>query len=76
MIFSLAVITPITINYSRPIFFLNEFLIWNRELGLDLDVKITFSLQYDKSLSIVCLSVVLKSHEILPKYGQTKVSSL
>ena len=38
--------------------------------------KIVFNLQYGKSLSIVRLSVVLKSNEILPKYGKTKLNSL
>ena len=45
-------------------------------LRLHLDLKIIFSLQYGKSLSIVCLSLVLKSNESLPKYGKTKVNSL
>ena len=44
--------------------------------GLHLDLKIIFSLQYGKSLFIVCLSLVLKSNESLPKYGKTKVNSL
>ena len=41
--------------------------------SLHLDLKIIFSLQYGKSLSIVCLSLV---DESLPKYGKTKVNSL
>ena len=45
-------------------------------LSLHLDLKIIFSLQYGKSLSIVRLSLVLKSNESLPKYGKTKVNSL
>ena len=45
-------------------------------LRLHLDLKIIFSLQYGKSLSIVRLSLVLKSNESLPKYGKTKVNSL
>ena len=45
-------------------------------LSLHLDLKIIFSLQYGKSLSIVRLSLVLKSNESLPKYDKTKVNSL
>ena len=45
-------------------------------LSLDLDLKIIFSLQYGKSLSMVRLSLVLKSNESLPKYGKIKVNSL
>ena len=45
-------------------------------LSLHLDLKITFSLYYGKSPSIVRLSLVLKSSENLPKYGKTKVNSL
>ena len=45
-------------------------------LGLHFHLKIVFSLQYGKSLSIVRLSFVLKSSESLPKYGETKVNSL
>ena len=41
-----------------------------------LDLKITFNLQYGKSLSIVRLSLVRKSVESLPKYDTTKVNSL
>ena len=48
----------------------------NSVLSLHLDLKIIFSLQYGKSLSIVRLSLVLKSNENLPKYGKTIVNSL
>ena len=36
-------------------------------LKLHLDLNITFSLQYDKSLSIVCLGLILKSSLSVPK---------
>ena len=36
-------------------------------LKLHLDLNITFSLQYDKSLSIVCLDLILKSSLSVPK---------
>ena len=42
-------------------------------LSLPLDLKITFNLQYVKFPSIVCLSLVLKSSEALPKYGKMQV---
>ena len=45
-------------------------------LSVRLDLKIAFSLQYEKSLSIVGLRLVLKSSESLPNYGETKVNSL
>ena len=44
-------------------------------LRLHLDLKIIFSLQYGKSISIVRRSTVLKSNESLPKYGKTKINS-
>ena len=66
----------ITINYSRANFFLSESLNRNSVLSLHLDLNIIFSLQYGKSVSIVRLSLVLKSSESLPKYGKTKVNSL
>ena len=65
-----------TMNYSRAIFFSSESLNRKKVLSLHLDLNITFSLQYGNSLSMVRLSLVLKSSEILPKYGQTKVNSL
>ena len=37
-------------------------------LSLNLDIKIAISLQYGKSLSIVCFSFVLKKNDSLPKY--------
>ena len=37
-------------------------------LSLNLDIKIAFSLQYAKSFSIVCFSLVLKKNDSLPKY--------
>ena len=64
----------ITVNCSRAIFFSSESLDQNRVLSLHLDLKITFSLQYLRSLSVVCLSLVLKPSEILPKYGKTNES--
>ena len=76
IISNLAVTTRITINYSRANFFSSESLNQNSVLSLHLDLKITFSLQYGKSLSIVRPSLVLKSSESLPKYGKTKVNSL
>ena len=66
----------ITINDSRANFFLSESLNRNSVLSLHLDLNIIFSLQYDKSFSIVRLSLALKSSESLPKYGKTKVNSL
>ena len=45
-------------------------------LSLHLDLKIIFSFQYGKSLSIVRPSLVLKSNESLPKFGKTKSNSL
>ena len=73
---NLAVTTRIKINYSRANFFSSGSLNRNSVLSLHLDLKITFSLQYRKSLSIVRLSLVLKSSESLPKYRKTKVNSL
>ena len=45
-------------------------------LSLHLDLKIIFSLQNGKFLSIVRLSFALKSNEALPKYGKTQVNSI
>ena len=36
----------------------------------------TFSLQYGKFPSIVHLSLILQSSEVLPKYGKTQVNFL
>ena len=45
-------------------------------LSLHLDLKIIFNLQNGKFLSIVRLSLVLKSSEALPKYGKCKSSRI
>ena len=45
-------------------------------LSLNLDPKITFSLQYDQALSTIRLNLVLKSSESLPKYSKIKVNFL
>ena len=76
IISNLAVTTRITINCSRANFFLNWILNRNSVLSLHLDLRVIFSLQYGKSLSIFCLCPVLKSSESLPKYAKTKVHSL
>ena len=76
IISNLAVTTRITINYSRVDFFSSGYLNRNSVLSLHLDLKIIFSFQYGKSLSVVRLSLVLKSNESLPKYGKTKFNSL
>ena len=73
---NLAVTTRITINYSRSDFFLKWILKSKQYVKLPLDLKIFFSLQYGKSLSMVRLSLVLKSNESLPKFGKTTVNSL
>ena len=65
---NLAVTTHLTISYSR-VNYQNS-----RVLSLHLDVKITFSLQYRKSLSIVHPGLALDSSESLSKYGKTKVN--
>ena len=68
--------THMTIHYSRA----NNILKWICKLKQfvrsRLDLKITFSLQYHKTLSIAHLSLILNSSEILAKYGKTKVNSL
>ena len=76
IISNLAVTTRIMITYSRANFFSSGSINRNSALSLHLDLKIISSLQYVKSLSIVCLSLVLKSNESLPKYGKTIVNSL
>ena len=60
----------------NDIFFSSESLNQKSVLSLHLDLKITFSLQYSKSLSVVRLSLALKSSESLPNYGKVKVNSL
>ena len=70
IIINLAVTTRITINYSRANFFSSGSFNWNCVLSLNLDIKIAFSLQYAKSFSIVCFSLVLKKNDSLPKYGK------
>ena len=55
-------------------YFLSKYFFWSRYYDRNswhLDLKITFSLQYGKSLSIVCvcLCLVLKPSENLPKYN-------
>ena len=52
-------------------FFSSESLNQNNVLSLHLDLKISFSLQYRKCVFIVCLSLILKSSESLPKYGKS-----
>ena len=76
VISNLAVTTRIVINYSRAYFFSSESLKRNKVLSLYLDLKIIFNLQNGKFLSIVRLSLVLKSSEALPKYGKTQINSL
>ena len=49
---------------------------WSIPSSLHLDLKIIFSLQYGKSLSIVCLSLNPKSSESLSKYGKTNANPL
>ena len=56
--------------YQSKFFFSSESLNRNSVLSLHLDPKITFSLQYGKSLSVVRLSLVFKSSESLPKHGK------
>ena len=76
VISNLAVTTRIAINYSRADFFSSESLKRNKVLSLHLDLKIIFNLQNGKFLSIVRLSLVLKSSEALPKYGKAQINSL
>ena len=56
--------TCITTNYSRANFFLKWIFKVKQRVKSTHDLKITFSLQYGKSLSIVYLSFVLKSSEM------------
>ena len=58
VISNLAVTTCIKI-IPEQIFFLSESLNGNKVLSRYLDLKITFSLQYDEYLSLVCFSLVL-----------------
>ena len=76
IISNLAITTRIMVNYSKLNFFLKWTWNWNSMFSLLLDLKITFSLQCGHPLSIVCLSLILKSSENLPKDGKTKVNSL
>ena len=76
LISNLAVTALITIDFTRTIFFSSESSNRNKLLSLHLDLKYTLSLQYGKCLSILCLSLVLKSSEIIPKYKITKANSL
>ena len=78
IISNVAVTKRVTINYSRAGFIPEQSGSLNRNSvsSLHLDLKTNFSFQYGKSLSIVRLSLVLKSNESLPKYGKTKVNSL
>ena len=73
---NLAVTTRTTINYSKANFLSSGSLNRNSVLSLHLNLKIIFSLQYGKSLSIVRLGLALKSNEGLPEYGKTKNYSL
>ena len=75
IISNLAVTTCITINYSRANFFLKWIFKSKQCVKFTFRSKNYFTLQYGKSLSIVRLSLVLKSNESLPKYGKTKVNS-
>ena len=45
-------------------------------LSWHLDRKITFSLQYDKSLAIVFPTLVLKLSENLPKHGKKELNTI
>ena len=73
---NLTVTSHVTISYYRDIFFSRESVNGNMVLSLQLDLKISFSLQYAKSLSIVHLSLLLKSSQMLPKYDKTKLNFL
>ena len=66
---NLAVTTQII---PERIFFSSGSLNRKSVLSLHLDLKIIFSLQCGKSLSIVRLGLVLKSSESLPKYRKAK----
>ena len=66
LISNLAVTTLIRILFRSQFFFSSESLDPNSVLSLHLDLKITLSLKYGKSLSIVRLSLVLKSSESVP----------
>ena len=78
IISNVAVTKHVTINYSRAGFIPEQSGSLNRNSvsSLHLDLKTNFSFQYGKSLSIVRLSLVLKSNESLPKYGKPKINSL
>ena len=66
---TLAVATHIAINFSRvDFFFQSESLKRNNVISQHLDLKIAFSLQYSKFSSVVHLSRVFKSREVLRKY--------
>ena len=76
IISSLAVTTRIAINYSRANFVLKWIFKSKQCVKSTLRSKNYFQYgKYGKSLSIVRLSLVLKSSESLPKYGKTKVNS-
>ena len=70
----LAVTKYVLINYSKANFFLKRS--FKSKQYLYLHQKITFRLQYCKSLPIVRFSPDLKSSESLAKYGKTKANSL
>ena len=70
---NLAVTTHITINYSRVIFFLKWFFKLKQVVPCTRTSRITFSLQYGKSLSIAPCSFVPKSSEFY--LCQRKVNS-
>ena len=63
IISNLVVTTLITINYFGANFFSSESLNQSSMLNLYLDLKITFSLQCGKSLSMVRLNLVIKSSD-------------
>ena len=66
---NIAVATHIAINFSRvDFFFQSESLKRNNVISQHLDLKIAFSLQYSKFSSVVRLSRVFKSREVLRKY--------
>ena len=62
--------------FQSKFFCSSEFLNRNSVLSLHIHLKIAFNLQYGKYLSIVRLSLFLKSSESLPKYVKKKVNSL
>ena len=57
-------------------FLRNTSLKWKWSTNLDVDLKMTSTLQYSKVLSIACSSRLLSTHDFFLRNGETRANCL